>query len=108
MKKLVFAEIEFSKRALEALEESKTSLNVALTNQFESLSQLKFKEGLDLAKQKMYTKVSDKLFESTEEVELSDEQFDFMFDLFSTVQAPPNLYTAPIAEYLEQLKLIKE
>ena len=78
MKKLVFSEVVFSKRALKDLEDSKTLISKAVTNHFVYLCSAKYKDGMDLIKQKMFSKVSDKLEEATESAELSDETVWFL------------------------------
>jgi hypothetical protein len=55
--------------------------------------------------QRMYAKIQDAL-EAEGPVELSDEKFDFMWDVFQTPFALTTMLP-PIVDYLEAVKLAK-
>ena len=70
----------------------------------------KYQKGMQLEKQRMYSKVLDKLDEAKNELkDLSDEQFDFVFDTITTAELPPNFarVVCKIADELERVKLQK-
>ncbi|MFH2018561.1 MAG: hypothetical protein ABII98_01075 [bacterium] len=64
----------------------------------------KFNDAVPFSVRKSFAKIVEKVYDAEKEIELSDEQFDLIFEAF---QGDLGLSTAEIviAEYLEQIKL---
>ena len=118
MKKIKL-DIEYPKRELEP---GKDREGKEIKNEKEQVSMLvihsalqkKYQEGMAFDKMKMYSKILDKIIDENGkpmkgEFELSDEQFDFLYETLTTSQLPPSFATAItyFVEYLETIKLQK-
>jgi len=75
---------------------------------------LVYKDGMTLEKTKMWSKIQDRIMDDNGkpvlgDIDLSDEQFDFVYDSTTTAKYPDDFATAVTAfiEYLETIKLKK-
>ena len=113
MKEIVFREIFKSEKVLKELEEIKEKEHIdtqkVFSNIFTQSAIRLFEKGMTIDEQRKYSKVLDKLDESlqAESVSLEDDQFNFLFRVFNEALVPPNPFSAPIADYLDLIKLSK-
>ena len=68
---------------------------------------IKYQKGMQLSIQKMLWKIDDTLEKAVNDFELSDEQFDFLFELITKTEMPRSKAIVEIAEVLEEVKFGK-
>ncbi len=112
MKTLDFSKLKFS----EKLEKQFADINETyspkkvLKNMLVQTAQKKYTaNGTTMEKQRLYAKTYEKLEgDGVEPVELSDEQFEFLFDSIMNTQMGLNTALPVIADFLEEVKFKKE
>ena len=83
------------------------SIKQVWRNLFALAVQTKYQKGVALATNRIIGKIDDSIAEAVNDFELSDEQFDVLFDIFTTTEMPSSKAVVEIADCLELVKFGK-
>lgn len=114
MKTLDFTKLEFKKDIVDQFKAGNTySPQKVLKNMFNLACNTKFKNGASLETQRLFAKVCDRLEAGADAVnengimELSDEHFQFLYDVLTGTEVPLFTGMPTIADFLEEIKIKK-